>query len=44
VSTRIAVAVAREARELGVGRALDDEAIPRAVAEAQWKPGYQPLA
>ncbi|HTY80923.1 MAG TPA: NAD-dependent malic enzyme [Candidatus Bathyarchaeia archaeon] len=43
VSARIAVAVAREARESGVGRALDDEAIARTVAEAQWKPGYQSL-
>ena len=42
VSTRIAEAVAREARDSGVGKALPDEAISRAVREAQWKPVYQP--
>jgi len=44
VSTRIAEAVAREGRDSGVGRSLDDESLPRAVADAQWEPRYQPLA
>jgi malic enzyme len=43
VSTRIAEAVAREARDSGVGRALADDAIPHAVAEAQWEPVYRPF-
>jgi malic enzyme len=43
VSTRIAEAVAREARDSGVGRALTDDAIPHAVAEAQWEPVYRPF-
>ena len=43
VSTRIALAVAREARDSGVGRALADDAIPHAVAEAQWEPVYRPF-
>ena len=43
VSTRIAEEVAREARDAGVGRAVDDEAITRAVAAAQWTPVYHPL-
>ncbi len=43
VSTRIAEAVAREARDAGVGTPLADDAIPRAVAEAQWKPVYRPF-
>jgi malic enzyme len=43
VSTRIAEAVVREARDSGVGRVLADDAIPRAVAEAQWEPAYRPF-
>ena len=43
VSTRIAEAVAREARDSGMGKALSDEAISRAVREAQWEPVYQPF-
>jgi malic enzyme len=41
VSTRIAEAVVREARDSDVGRLFTDEAIPRAVAEAQWTPAYR---
>ena len=41
VSMRIAEAVVREARDSGVGRRFTDEAIPRAVAEAQWTPAYR---
>jgi malic enzyme len=44
VSTRIAFEVAREARESGAGRVLDDAALARAIADAQWEPVYQPLA
>jgi len=43
VSTRIAFAVAREARDSGAGRPLDDAALARAIADAQWEPVYQPL-
>jgi malate dehydrogenase (oxaloacetate-decarboxylating) len=43
VSTRIAEAVAREARDSGVGRPLADDAIARAIREAQWEPVYKPL-
>jgi len=44
VSARIACAVAREARDSGVGRALDDEVIARAVTETQWHPEYRSMA
>jgi malate dehydrogenase (oxaloacetate-decarboxylating) len=44
VSTRIAVAVAREARDGGEGRPLADDDIRHAVANAQWEPRYGPLA
>jgi malic enzyme len=44
VSARIAVAVAREARDSGVGRPLDDEVIPRAVTQTQWNPEYRSMA
>jgi malate dehydrogenase (oxaloacetate-decarboxylating) len=44
VSTHIAIAVAREARDAGVGRPLDDAGIRRAVMDAQWEPRYGPLA
>jgi malic enzyme len=40
VSRSIAVAVAREARESGVGRLLSDEAITAAVEAAMWNPSY----
>jgi len=44
VSTSIACAVAREAREGGMGRPLSDDEIRRAVTDAQWEPRYGPLA
>jgi len=40
VSTRIAEAVVREARESGVGRDLSDRAILDAVAAPRWDPDY----
>jgi malic enzyme len=40
VSRRIAMAVAREARESGVGRLLSDDAIEAAVDAAMWNPSY----
>jgi len=43
VATRIAEAVVREARDTGLGRALPDDAIPGAVAAAQWEPCYPAL-
>jgi malic enzyme len=43
VSARVAAAVVREARERGLGRALSDDEIPRAVAEAMWEPAYAAL-
>ncbi len=43
VATRIAVAVAREARDSGLGLPLDDAAITSAVAAAQWEPRYPSL-
>jgi len=43
VSTSIAFAVAREAREGGMGRPLSDDEIRRAVTDAQWEPRYGPL-
>jgi malate dehydrogenase (oxaloacetate-decarboxylating) len=40
VSSRIAEAVAREARDSGVGRELADHAIGAAVAAMRWNPDY----
>jgi len=40
VSSRIAEAVVREARESGVGRDLSDSAIGEAVAAMRWDPSY----
>jgi malate dehydrogenase (oxaloacetate-decarboxylating) len=42
VAGRIAEAVVRAARDDGVGRPLDDGAIPEAVAAARWDPRYVP--
>jgi malate dehydrogenase (oxaloacetate-decarboxylating) len=42
VAGRIAEAVVRAAREDGVGRRLDDAAIPAAVSAARWEPEYPP--
>jgi malate dehydrogenase (oxaloacetate-decarboxylating) len=43
VSARIAQAVVAEARDSGVGRAIPDEDIPKAVAAAMWNPAYLPM-
>jgi len=40
VSRRIAIAVARQARDLGLGRSYSDEEIERAVDAAIWEPVY----
>lgn len=40
VTTRVAEAVVRAARDDGSGRAIADEAIPAAVAAAMWSPHY----
>lgn len=42
VSFEVALAVAREARDSGLGRLLDDERLARLVGRAQWTPHYYP--
>jgi malate dehydrogenase (oxaloacetate-decarboxylating) len=42
VSRAIAIAVAREGRDGGIGRALDDQEIEREVTSAMWFPTYLP--
>ena len=42
ISRRIAVGVARAARDLGIGRPLEDDALEAAVDEAMWWPAYVP--
>ena len=44
VSMRIAETVVRKACDSGVARAFADDAMPRAVREAQWEPVYRPFA
>jgi malic enzyme len=44
VTARVAEAVVREARDTGVGKPIDDEAIAPAVRQAMWDPAYVPLA
>jgi malic enzyme len=43
VTAEIAVAVAREAARAGVGRVLDEDALPGAVRTAMWEPVYPVL-
>jgi malate dehydrogenase (oxaloacetate-decarboxylating) len=42
-SAAVAVAVARQAREEGLGRLLDDEQLAKTVARAQWDPHFTPF-
>jgi len=42
-SAVVAVAVARQAREEGLGRLLDDEQLAKTVARAQWDPHFTPF-
>ena len=42
VSSEVALAVAREAREAGLGRLLDDEEFARVIKKAQWGPHFYP--
>jgi malic enzyme len=43
VTARIAEAVVRRARDAGVGRVIDDAALPAAVEDAMWTPAYPPM-
>jgi malate dehydrogenase (oxaloacetate-decarboxylating) len=42
VARKVAVAVGHAARDAGIGRLLDDEAIDAIMTQAQWKPRYPP--
>ncbi len=42
VAVRVALAVAKEARDSGVGRLLDDAELEALIRHAQWKPGFVP--
>jgi malate dehydrogenase (oxaloacetate-decarboxylating) len=42
VSARIALAVAKEARDSGLGRILDDQELERLIHKAQWDPHFVP--
>jgi len=41
ITSHVAQAVVRQAREEGVGRAIEESEIPAAVAEAMWTPSYR---
>jgi malate dehydrogenase (oxaloacetate-decarboxylating) len=41
-SVQVALAVAREARDSGIGRRIDNEELERIVRKAQWSPHYLP--
>jgi hypothetical protein len=43
ISTALAEAVVREARDSGIGRGLADGEIAAAVAAAMWDPSYPPM-
>jgi malate dehydrogenase (oxaloacetate-decarboxylating) len=43
VSARVALAVAKEARDSGLGRLLDDKEFEKVVRKAQWDPQYTPF-
>jgi malate dehydrogenase (oxaloacetate-decarboxylating) len=42
-SAAVALAVAKEARDAGLGRILDDEELVRIIAKAQWEPHFIPF-
>ena len=42
VSFRVALAVAKEARDSGIARLLDDDTLARLIRQAQWVPRYLP--
>ena len=42
VSFQVALAVAKEARNAGLGRILDDERLAKLIRKAQWKPHFSP--
>lgn len=42
VAFQVALAVAREARDAGLGRLLDDESLATMIRAAQWSPRFQP--
>ena len=42
VSAAVALAVAKEARDAGLGRRLDDDQLAALIARAQWDPHYTP--
>jgi malate dehydrogenase (oxaloacetate-decarboxylating) len=42
VSYEVALAVAKEARDSGLGRLLSDEQLEKAIKKAQWKPHFAP--
>ena len=43
VTARVAEAVLREARDLGLGRPFTDAQVPEAVRQAMWEPDYPDL-
>ena len=43
VSAAVALAVARQARDEGLGRLLDDDQLEKTVAKAQWEPHFTPF-
>jgi len=42
VSFEVALAVAKEARDSGLGRQLSDSHLMAVIAKAQWEPHYYP--
>jgi malic enzyme len=42
VSAAVALAVAKEARDSGLGRLLDDAQLAKTIAKAQWDPHFVP--
>jgi len=42
VSFTVAMAVAKEARDSGLGRLLDDKELEKVIRKAQWEPCFNP--